>query len=134
MSTSEERSPSVEKQNIEWWVVNYAITAIRNAVLDSKRQFRYIHGIPRGGLIPAVMLSHKLRIPLIMDTNILHIIEEPTIIVEDIVDTGETLRRLGNWQNRNHFVVALFTKEWAKPQPDFAAYITSDWIVFPWEA
>ena len=40
----------------------------------------------QGGLIPAVMLSHRLKIPLVKGD-----IGPDTLIVDDICDSGETL-------------------------------------------
>ena len=39
------------------------IVALRISISDIK--YDYIYGIPRGGLIPATMLSHILEIPVI---------------------------------------------------------------------
>lgn len=71
-------------------------------------QYDYIVGVTRGGLIPAVFLSHRLSIPMISinwstrdsgvktigntTANILR--GRNVLIVEDIVDSGETLKQL----------------------------------------
>ena len=62
--SSEERSPSISKYfmtNNE--MVNLCHELARQ-IRASKEQFDFIYGIPRGGLIPAVYLSHILDIPL----------------------------------------------------------------------
>jgi uncharacterized protein len=45
-----------------------------------------VFGLKRGGLIPAVMVSHKLGLPWsdVMLPN--------TLVIDDICDTGETLK------------------------------------------
>ena len=48
-----------------------------------------IYGVPRGGLVVAVKLSHLLNLPIITDKD--KIIPSKTIIVDDIVDTAGTL-------------------------------------------
>lgn len=78
--------------HIEWpeyvdLVDELAESFIETGFID---QFDRILAIPRGGLIPGVMLSHKLQIPL-------SALERPSdvqdrvIIVDDILDTGSTL-------------------------------------------
>ena len=44
-----------------------------------------VMGLPRGGLIPAVMISHELGIPLVINPT------KNTLVVDDINDTGHTL-------------------------------------------
>src|SRR5262245_40911732 len=64
-------------------------------------QLHAVYGIPRGGLIPAVALSHRLKLPL---TN--HI-DKHTLICEDIVDTGETVSQIP----RPRWVASLLVRE-----------------------
>lgn len=70
--------------------------------------YDYIVGITRGGLIPAVFLSHRLGIPMIsinwstrdsgitlIDKSTSNILQgRNVLIVEDIIDSGETLKQL----------------------------------------
>lgn len=76
----------------------------------------YIVGIVRGGAIPAVMLSHRIGVPVVMvqwstRDNMVHsndhnswIPEEilqgkKVLLVDDIVDNGDTVRQvLADWQ------------------------------------
>ena len=80
------------KVRLEWSEIERLVE-----VLSFKIQSYYgedinsIYGCPRGGLIPAVMLSHKLGLPLIIDESK---ITEWTLIVDDICDTGETFRKM----------------------------------------
>ena len=45
-----------------------------------------VYGIPRGGLIVAVLVSHKLGIPLI--TSLRDMYGKKFLVVDDIVDTA----------------------------------------------
>ena len=84
-----------------------------------------VFGLKRGGLIPAVMVSHKLGLPWsdVMLPN--------TLVVDDICDTGETLKNcIGGYTAVLHY----------KPhtscyQPNIYATIHEgdEWIIFPWE-
>ena len=92
-------------------------------------QYQYIYGIPRGGLIVALLLSYKTNMPLIYDYQIIsneH--RSKVLVVDDIVDSGMTRSQFMN----NKFA-CLHLKPWARPKPDFFARLTKDWIVYPWE-
>ncbi len=90
-----------------------------------KNQFDGIYGIPRGGLILAVCLSHALKLPL-LNTPTGH-----TLIVDDIADTGKTLL---NYKKNGNRVITLFKHPESGVNPDI--WIRSKhnyWIDFPWE-
>ena len=50
-----------ELNKIEWKTIHDAIKKIENVLIDNKFKPDLIVGISRGGLIPAIMLSHKLK-------------------------------------------------------------------------
>ena len=87
--------------------------------------FSGIYGVPRGGLCLAVALSHKLKINLISEPI------KNSLIVDDVYETGITLKTFKNIEGAKFFV--LFSKK--KPTWWSSVYISekSDWIVFPWE-
>jgi hypoxanthine phosphoribosyltransferase len=90
---------------------------IAKSIRDSGWTPDYIVGIVRGGAIPAVHLSHKLGIPVVMvawntrDTTIFDresncwipedlIDGKKILVVDDIVDGGDTIRELlADWQS-----------------------------------
>ncbi len=84
-----------------------------------------IYGIPRGGLCLAVALSHKLNINLISQPI------KNSLIVDDIYETGITLKTFKNIEGAMFFV--LFSK--VRPTWWNSVNISekSEWIVFPWE-
>ena len=84
-----------------------------------------IYGIPRGGLCLAVALSHKLKINLISQPI------KNSLIVDDIYETGITLKTFKNIEGAMFFV--LFSK--VRPTWWNSVHISekSEWIVFPWE-
>ena len=88
-------------------------------------KFSGIYGVPRGGLCIAVALSHKLKINLISEP------EENALIVDDVYETGITLKTFKDIEGAMFFVL------FSKMQPTWwnTVYISekSDWIVFPWE-
>ena len=103
-----------------------------------------IIGIARGGLIPAVQLSHILGKPLLSmyyqtrDGGKKERVKIPeyALIVDDINDTGKTLTAVTEKIEHDKFsTLTLFNKESSIYKVDFYAKDAEDdqWIVFPWE-
>ena len=88
--------------------------------------FSGIYGVPRGGLCLAVALSHKLNINLISEPT------KNSLIVDDVYETGFTLKPLRDVEGATFFV--LFSK--IKPTWWNSVHISekNEWIVFPWES
>jgi len=84
-----------------------------------------IFGIPRGGLVLAVALSHRLELPL------LHEPQPGCLVVDDVFETGRTLAPYRDLEGSTLLV-------WiSKAQPLWWQAVEVDpspeWIVFPWE-
>lgn len=61
-------------------------------------------------------------------------IEEPVLIIDDIVDSGETIRAVRRKTGKAKSDLAvMFRKPWSKIKPDYCLQETDKWIVFPWE-
>ena len=123
------------KKDISWAYVDELINTIARNVTNSDSDIRYIYGIPRGGLIPAVLLSHKLGVPLVQN------LKNFSLVVDDISDSGNTLKGLINTANHpvNRFkyikTATIFERENTSFTPDFIGEHINyqDWLVFPWE-
>ena len=90
----------------------------------AKDGFDGVWGPPRGGLTPAVVLSHALNIPLLLKPT------SKTLIVDDIADTGKTLDQ---FKDKN-FIVTLFYHRQSMVVPNiWLREKTEKWVVFPWE-
>jgi hypoxanthine phosphoribosyltransferase len=111
------------KVYISWDDINILVEDLCNTIKTSGAEIKSIAGIQRGGLIPAVMISHKLNIPFVSRIN------KDTLVVDDICDTGETLKKsIAMYTATLHYKpTAIFT-------PDFyAKEVGTEWIVYPWE-
>jgi len=88
-----------------------------------------IMGLPRGGLIPAVMLSHRLNLPLAQKVT------QNTLIVDDICDSGETFIKWNKKYPDVVFACLHFKSHTSLFIPDIWAkiYDEDNWIVYPWE-
>lgn len=97
-----------------------------------KFNFKNIYGIPRGGLIPAVAISHKSGVPIILKEEE---ITGNTLVVDDILDSGKTIQELNKRRSVLVFVT-LFKREETLQiiQIYYNCRLSkSHWIVFPWE-
>ncbi len=90
----------------------------------SFKSFDGIYGIPRGGLVLAVCLSHRLDLPLRDSVN------DRTIVVDDIADTGETL-----FPYRDNLIATIHWVEGSKVKPKVYALekTRGEWVRYPWE-
>ena len=95
--------------------------------------FEAVYGIPRGGLIVAVLVSHKLGIPLI--TSLRDMYGKKFLVVDDIADTGRTLEKLKKLEvcDKATFATLDYHKQ-SSVVPDCWISEKGDrWIVYPWE-
>jgi len=90
-------------------------------------KFDKIYGIPRGGLILAVALSHELEKPLTLE---LPKNTDRVLVVDDISDTGTTLGKIRPKLSATIHVVRDTTF-----MPNFHVLVKNpgDWIIYPWE-
>ena len=113
------------KRYVSWAEIDRLVGVLAGKVLTEIPNIDSIYGIPRGGLIPAVLLAHKLDLPWsdVMLPN--------TLVVDDICDSGKTIR-----DSVGVHTATLYTKLSAVAQPTISAMTLineSQWIVFPWE-
>jgi hypoxanthine phosphoribosyltransferase len=111
------------KVYLSWDDINILVEDLCQTIAASGAEIKSITGIQRGGLIPAVMISHKLHIPFVSRIN------KDTLVVDDICDTGETLKNtIGMYTATLHYKpTAVFT-------PDFySKEVGTEWLVYPWE-
>ena len=119
--------------HVGWEDVNNYLNSVA-AALDS-HQYSGVYGVPRGGLVIASWLAHKMYLPLLFAPS------PNCIIIDDICDSGETLLHyVKNTSNpeadNNYYTTTMFFRKgnnydiepsyWYKEKKD-------KWIVFPWE-
>ena len=114
------------KKYYSWEDIDEHMEMLSLDIMKSGVNFNKIHGIKRGGLIPAVMLSH------ILNTPISDIIDPYTLVVDDICDTGETLN---SYKELKCPIATIHYKRSAIIEPTFWRELVDDetWIVYPWE-
>lgn len=120
----------MEKIYLSWDEIEDAVESLAHQIKQSGKKIGSMDGLARGGLIPAVMLSHKLGIPFMNENNN---DEGYILIVDDICDTGETL---GYYDIHDYILTAtIHHKQTAMVEPDFYYSLAPEnkWIVYPWE-
>lgn len=115
-------------------------------------EYDKIVAISRGGLIPAGILAYELNIRNSQAINISSYdedkqrededieifgnvgeVDEKTLIVDDLSDTGKTFRILRKIYPQAKYV-AVYAKEKGRSVVDvFARPMPDEWIVFPWD-
>lgn len=118
----------MKKKFYTWEEFENDCNKLAGFIKKSSKKFDSLYGIPRGGLILAVRLSHKLGIPVIMhNANI----GEKTLIVDDIADSGDTMVEfLGK---KKYVTATLFYNPASKHAPVYFCKEKTGWVIFPWE-
>lgn len=144
-------------------LIEYSFTQFESDVLLLSKAienegFDLIVGISRGGLWPAVRLSHLTKIPMValnyslqdeqrhdhfrgMTSAIPNFFAKKILIVEDIADTGNTLQELFMTHLEGKVdakaAALIFKPRTCKFRPKYFATIEMGdenvWITFPWE-
>jgi hypoxanthine phosphoribosyltransferase len=115
---------NMEFYKISWSRIESATTKVAEKVGDMG--FGFVYGYPRGGLIPATILSHDLDMKFV-DKPIANF----TLYIDDIADTGETIKRdVADKQT----VAVLFKRETCNVDCIYGEVVPDGvWLVFPWE-
>lgn len=122
------------KHVLDWDDIDFYVNNVYNFILGSKKEYELIAGVTRGGLIPAVMLSHKLDIPIIaIDPDSILDTDTKTLVVDEIYDTGLTIKHLLS-RNPAIDIAVIVSKDKHAPVNYVGSHIDiEDWIIFPWE-
>jgi hypoxanthine phosphoribosyltransferase len=144
----------METVNISWQQIENEVNKIANTILSKKDNFDVVIGLSRGGLIPGVMLSHKLNLPFIplvwqtrdgskKDKKLLkQYNKETTLVIDDLIDSGKTFYEVIKVAPNVKYA-ALFDKqlslnsEYFSKNLDYCGsllYNDNRWLIFPWES
>ncbi len=124
-----------KKVFVSWNDIDHQVDKLASKI----KNVDYVVGIPRGGLVVAVIMSHKLEIKHITIDHLekleefnLNIDKKKILIVDDISDSGQTLK---HYKKQGYTTATLDVRNTTVTKPDFYCnwLETTDWIVYPWE-
>jgi uncharacterized protein len=110
---------------LSWDDISQLVDTLCKKIITEVPNIDSVFGLKRGGLIPAVMVSHKLGLPWsdVMLPN--------TLVIDDIADTGKTLKNtVGCYTATLHYKphTSCF-----KPTIYAELHGGNEWIIYPWE-
>lgn len=131
--------------------INHLLEKICKQVSETNWKPELIVGLSRGGLVPAVSLSHYYDVPLralrwstrdFTSTECINDLKELAksnvniLIVDDLIDTGTTMYELTKvLGDRPSVKVAVLQLKHGSYKPDFYGETLHDetWQAYPWE-
>jgi hypoxanthine phosphoribosyltransferase len=124
-----------EKVFYSWEWLDKTVMELGETILSSKTNIEYVTGVPRGGLIPAVMLSHYMNKKFKSYNEVIEMtnnVRQKVLVVDDISDSGETLYKAETFGFQTATLTVRHSTIFI---PDFYGERIEDdrWLVFPWE-
>ena len=142
-------------RHIGWSEYGRLLDKLAKAVTADRVKFDLVIGVARGGIPVAMVVSDRLGAkvdfinvksydgigtrtkPRILTTITENLRGERVLLVDDIVDQGDTMRAVTEYLRANSpaeiKTAALFTKPWSTVEPDFSLGVVESWVVFPYE-
>ncbi len=147
----------IDIEMVDWETIDKGAGIIASKILQSGFKPDIIVGILRGGIIPARIIADKLGVddlttmeiklyksrgirgdrPYLRQPPLLPLTNKKILIIDDVSDSGLTLQLAVEASNLfmpgEIRTASIYIKPWTKFVPDYYAYTTEAWIVFPWE-
>ena len=120
-----------EKRNLSW--NQYLEDIEKLCIILKEGNYKSVYGIPRAGIIIATIVSYKLNIPLKLNE---YDIDNNTIIINEIVDSGNTMKQLLERKNKDIHTACLhykINKSCMEPTYYINKVEKDEWIVYPYE-
>ncbi len=144
-----------EFRYISWAEYGNLAEALAEKVRSTGKAFDLVIGIARGGIPVAMVVSDHLDVkidfinvksysgiakrgaPRILSTLTEDVTGKSVLLVDDLVDQGETMSMLKGFLTEQGPKVletaVLFKKPWSKTEPDYYLEVVEKWVVFPFE-
>jgi len=108
-----------------------------NKIGKFKKKYEFIYPIPMGGYPVANKLSNLLKLPIIENIVDMKSIIDNVLIVDDVIDSGETI---GPYMRSGLDIAVLIIKNFKLSEENsyctnhiFYGEYDENWIQFPWE-
>ena len=140
---------------ISWSEYGNLAEALAEKVRANGKKYDLVVGIARGGIPVAMVVSDHLDVkidfinvksyndigkrtaPRILSTLIEGVAGKDVLLVDDLVDQGDTMaflaRYLEEQRPKSLETAVMFKKPWSKTEPDYFLETVTEWIVFPFE-
>ncbi len=140
---------------VTWTEYGEMVTKLAENIAASGKKYDLVIGIARGGIPVAMVVADQLgtRIdflnvksytdvgervkPQILTTITEDIFGKRVLVVDDLVDGGDTMETVTRYLNTEGpkalKTAVLFTKPWSSFRPDYSLRVVDSWIVFPYE-
>lgn len=116
-------------------------------IRESGKNYNKVVGIARGGVIPAVIISHHINLPfyclewskdrpVLFDTSVE--LDSNTLLVDDIVDTGQTMVEIMEAYGVMDTATLIYNSDQELIKPTYHGWridrkFIPNWIDFWWE-
>jgi hypoxanthine phosphoribosyltransferase len=147
--------PLAEFRYVSWPEYGNLAQALAEKVRSGGESFDLVIGIARGGMPVAMVVSDHLGVtvdfinvkshekttqrgaPRILSTLTDHIEGKKVLVVDDLIDRGETMETVTRFLTDQGPALletaVLFKKPWSKFEPDYFLEVVDNWVVFPFE-
>jgi len=144
-----------EYRYVSWPEYGFLAEALAEKVHSSGKRFDLVVGVARGGMPVAMVVSDHLDVridfinvksyvgiaergvPKIISTLTEEIAGKNILIVDDLVDHGDTMKVVEEYLSGHGpkllEAAVLFKKPWTKFDPDYYLEVVDRWVVFPFE-
>ncbi|MFA6023344.1 MAG: phosphoribosyltransferase [Candidatus Pacearchaeota archaeon] len=113
------------KRKISWEEFEKDVRTLARKIQNDNNKYDGIYGVPKGGLILAVLLCHKLNLPMLLTPT------KNSLVVDEISDSGVTLSRM-----KRKKIACIYTTPFTMTKPDYYCKTKQnkdEWLIFPWE-
>ena len=119
-------------KKVTWEEVERVVDFFKYIYETRNLEYDYIYGVPRGGLVLATMLSHAIKIPMLVDVSS-KLSDKKILVIDDIADTGNTLNLIKK-SIPNSIAFTMYYHQRSVVEPYTWLFEKTDkWIVYPWE-
>jgi hypothetical protein len=145
------REASLKKKVAGWKEVETWVSKLAEDIQSSGFNPDIIIGIPRGGWVPARLLSTYLDVRILASINVvklgkdrkivssldLNLNGKNVLVVEDILETGNSLRvvmeRLREADANAKSACIFYRRNYTQIKPDYFVGLLKQNVTFPWE-
>ena len=128
-----------DKAHFSWGFIDRAMRNLSREVAVIGERAGFICGIPRGGQLLAIMLSHQTGINFRSGP-----VRPGDILVDDIIETGNTIRtfcKMHDIKSDDVHVMSLFCSDFDKVPKGLTTHVCLEGyghimgrrVIFPWE-